>query len=367
MKIFLSILVALVLCSIDMGIPIHYFPYLIVLFIFLLRLPGFSLSFSHPMVRALGIIVISSTPWILGFDIESIKDAGLMFIGILCFLSRKRFSINLKLINFIMMATTLYSLRSGTLSLTYENYLNSDIGYESAMLSFVYPFFVVYWAKKNRYLMGANLLFILLAGKRIGILAALVGVAYVYIMDRREMTMKQVTFFKYILIAVNFAYLIVTFLLMSDFFNGFVSEQFGMSINQFTMGRYELYNTAVDEAELFVGHNWLTGIGTGNILPLIIGQGLHNDLLRLLLENGIVVFSLFIYLVYDIRYFKQWSIIIVQNVLWMTDNTLIYIPVIFAACLFVSIMNAEEKAEQSASIKRREPLAFNKSMINSVK
>lgn len=72
-----------------------------------------------------------------------------------------------------------------------------------------------------------------------------------------------------------------------------------MPINQFTMGRYELYNTAINRSNILEGANFIWGIGNGNVLPLLEGARLHNDVLKIFIENGLVVFVLFFVILYQ--------------------------------------------------------------------
>lgn len=140
---------------------------------------------------------------------------------------------------------------------------------------------------------------------------------------------------------MNIAYLLVTFLIISDFFSNFIDDITGMPINQFTMGRYELYNTAINRSNILEGANFIWGIGNGNVLPLLEGARLHNDVLKIFIENGLVVFVLFFVILYQKKWYFAWGFIFVQNVLFFTDNTLIYVPVIFATCLFIDLIKED--------------------------
>lgn len=338
-----TLLVALIFSAGELGIDIPYISYFLVLLLFFIRIPSLTLhNCWQPYTQSMLLLVVFSIPWVLLIDVDTMRDSGLILLGISCFLNAKPLSCNVKAINVIMLMATCYGIfKTGSLNLTAENYLHSDIGYESSMLSFIYPFFSIYWAiKKNKVWVLIDLAFGLVSGKRIAFLATLVGIIYVCFL-LRGISRRKIQILRLILISMNIAYLLVTFLIISDFFSNFIDDITGMPINQFTMGRYELYNTAINRSNILEGANFIWGIGNGNVLPLLEGARLHNDVLKIFIENGLVVFVLFFVILYQKKWYFAWSFIFVQNVLFFTDNTLIYVPVIFATCLFIDLIKED--------------------------
>lgn len=278
---------------------------------------------------------------------RTLLEAGLLLLGILCFTFRKAYQVNIKLINIIIGIVLLFNIiNRNHFDINYSNYINSDIGYEANMISFILPFFFYYWMRKKDFLFVLiDISLVLMSGKRIALLACFVG--FLYFILRRWL---EKSWFPYFMVGLNLFYLFVSFLLAYDYFDNLVFQWFDMSINQFTMGRFELYKIVFERIKIFDDYKWLYGIGLGNVEQYIkIGHTsiLHNDILRVFCEFGIVVFILFFYLIYKVQYTYQWGYILIWNILLMTDNTLIYVPVVFSIGLFIDTEFIDSKHHYS--------------------
>ena len=148
---------------------------------------------------------------------------------------------------------------------------------------------------------------------------------------------------RWLFLAANIAVLFIIISFTQGLYDNLIREITGLSAGHFTMGRNILYEPIVDkffEMNLF---EKLFGLGqafTYNLSISNIGDSPHNDLLVLLLDQGIIVFSLFFLWIYKV---KIVSPVIFINMLFITDNTLIYTFFIFVFFLLVNNLNTADE------------------------
>lgn len=357
MNKIITILIYIILIGVDLGLN-SYLLYIFVLILFFLG------DFSHlyyprnNLVTPFLILSLYALSQFWQMSQRTVLEIGLLILGVLCFTFRRPYRVNIKKLNVCVGIVLLlqFFMSSALVQVTYLNYLNSDIGYESSMLSFIIPFFFYYWLSRNdKLFILINMSLVLIAGKRIALLACFVGVFY-YLCKR----WLQRKWFPFIMISVNLLYLFFSFLLAEEFFDDLCFQWFGMSVNQLTMGRFELYRIVMDKVDIMDEYRYLYGIGLGNTENyLILGiNRLHNDVLKIFFEFGIIVFCIFFYYIYNQQKPNQWGYILIWNVLLMTDNTLTYVPVIFAIGILIdseskSIGTREKKNMNILRLRRK--------------
>ena len=140
----------------------------------------------------------------------------------------------------------------------------------------------------------------------------------------------------------------MSYLFVTGYFDDIIGEITGLSVNQVTMGRQGLYSGAMDVKSQNIVSIVMYGIGLGNISTFINSDGelLHNDVLRIFIENGLLVFSLFFLCLYKKLDLKEKGVIIVLNVLFLTDNTFFYPPVIFTLFLMLDLFDSNNMEDR---------------------
>ena len=332
-------IVFLILVGLNLGIH-SYIIYSFVILLFFIRFKYLTLVPRNSICVPFVLIILFSFTKIWQISTRTLFESVFLLLAIICFFGRKRFDVNIKRLN-TLIALALFAnlfLSRQSLHVDMNGFSHSDIGYESPIFSFILPFFLYYWLNRRKYffcLLNAPL--ILLSGKRIALIAVIVGLLFFFFQNRLRNLNRNLI--KAVILFANFSYLQITFLLSSGSFDYISYQLFDVSVSQFTMGRYELYAYIIEKVEIFSNFRWLYGIGLGNtekILNAFIEHSiLHNDILKLFLETGGVATFFFFYFLYNTKMFWQWGYLIIWNVILMTDNTLIYVPIVFALCLMI--------------------------------
>lgn len=342
-------LISFVVILTEIGMINTYFIYAIVAICGLCNL-----KVSHDydsIITAFILLTITSYIRIWQYNERMLYDITLTFIGFLPFINTKRVSVNIRLIN--LMAIFIYVIifypKIGvlTISVLYNAIFDSNLETESYMLAFIFPFFTLYWFSKKKWTwFSINLFFVIVSGKRISALGVLIPMIVVCLINLASQKKKQkiLIYFPYLAVILNGLYLFISFMIVSGLFDDFLFEYTGLSTNAFTMGRQMLYLSAFNAFDVNNVGDLL--FGESAFYELLANGRFHNDILVLFIENGIIIFCLFWY-----KYYKKCNLntlpyLICLNVLFMTDNTLIYVPVLFFACLFVRLARYENKYEK---------------------
>ena len=194
---------------------------------------------------------------------------------------------------------------------------------ESNIVAFICPILFLFYltAKKNKYKgrKYLNYVFNLLSIKRITI------VAMIFIIGFKKYVIK----YKNIAIVLTSILTLVLVYVVSDVSTrDSISAYLDISLGLLTMGRSTYYTYIIE------GTNWnilnvVFGYGIGhpqNTLEAALGSRflLHNDWLKLFMEQGVIGLLGFIYFIRRLD-----PVILVTMSIWMiTDNILVYFPVI---------------------------------------
>lgn len=346
-----SILVVLILASTDV-LSFNYLSYISIILLFFLRTNSFSLKCRAYPIYAFLLIISFSLFKVFQLTPDSFRDMGLMLLGILCFLNKKPLIYPIKPINLILACCFIFCFitKGENYGFSMATLIASDMGFESPMFSFVFPFFFYYWLGKNTSMTLLNFLIVFLAGKRISILAV-VFVCFYYI-SLKHSKISKITTSNMLYYFMNIAYILISYLFLSGYFDEVINELTGVSSNALTMGRQDLYADVFSPKLHNIKETLLFGIGVGNIVSYIGfgGDLLHNDVLRLLIENGILISILFFGLLYKGMDDRTKGFILIWNILFLTDNTLVYPQVIFAA--FFLMINYSTQIYQGSKLTR---------------
>jgi hypothetical protein len=194
---------------------------------------------------------------------------------------------------------------------------------ESNIIAFLCPILFLFYLtgnkNKNKLPVYVNYVFSLLSIKRITMIALLLIVGLKKYVIRHK---------KAIIVLVSLLTISMVIIVGNVSTRDRISDYLNISLGLLTMGRSTFYTYLIDGVNWNV-FNLIFGYGTGHpqkILETALGarQLLHNDWLKLLIEQGVIGFIGFIYLMRKLD-----PVILITLSIWMiTDNIIVYFPVI---------------------------------------
>lgn len=169
--------------------------------------------------------------------------------------------------------------------------------------------------------------------KRIAVLAVIVASTFILLGEKRARLILNPV----VMIAINCLLLLLVLLYGYGTFDYFITQWTGQSANEFGQGRKALLSLPAIEIFSHPEQFFLFGQGPGSTYILAnkaIGsyttaQRLHSDVLKIFYEYGLVFFSIFIGLMYSAKKFSTRIAFVFMNVIFLSDNTLIYAFMIF--------------------------------------
>jgi hypothetical protein len=200
--------------------------------------------------------------------------------------------------------------------------------------SFMFGMLAPFALMEKRYRLAILcVLMAVLSLKRIAVLSALVACFFVLLGEKRARLILNPP----VMIALNCILLLAVLMYGYGSFDFLILEFTGESSNEFGQGRKVLL--AFPAIEIFSHpENFVVfGQGPGSTYVLAnkafssftTAQRLHSDLLKIFYEYGFIIFCLFIGYMYSARRFSTRIAFLFMNVLFLTDNTLIYAFVLF--------------------------------------
>jgi hypothetical protein len=266
--------------------------------------------------------------WAVTFN--GLKDMFFIASYVIPFLVFQRQYINGKLIFLgvllVYVITVVFSWKGG-----FEfSLLDSKSTLESHSFAFVFGLFCVYFllTKQKLYLLLAVIMSILVL-KRI----SLIAIFLIFLISILPRGLKDKILSRWVLISANFAYLFFCVYISSPEFDNFSQTYFDVSSSYLTMGRSVLY----DEVFSSIGSSffsWIFGNGFGsayevlNFVSWVEKLHLHNDVLRIFYEFGVIVFVLFFVYFYSGSHSVR-LLGLYLNVVMLTDNIIVYTFVMF--------------------------------------
>lgn len=236
------------------------------------------------------------------------------------------------------------------------DFMDSKSSFEGNF-SFVFALLVPFAVASRQYLLAA-LCFALavLTLKRIAILAAIVATAMVLLGPKRGKLLLNPV----VMVALNVAVLVLNMAYTLGDLDWLIKYFTGQSANQFGMGRQSLQWYVVDGLVNSPWQSWL-GHGMGAVYEAAQrGFGaydkvnLHSDLLKLAYEIGYVFTLAAICLMYTARDYMLRVGFLFFNVMFFTDNTLIYF---FFTFFFFLIMRMQREGRIETASQQGEPRA----------
>ena len=323
---------------------LKYIPFFIGLFLLISRGSMLKLSMGNtPFIIPFFIIIASS--FVRPFQYNSIFLNSQIFIisALIVFLSTYKISFQIKLINLFVFFALLIdiSIKKGlNLDFSFSALIRSETSnLESNLTAFLFGLFFIYWlTKKNNIWAILNLSLIIISFKRIVVVAVIICLLSNVLSIKFKQTIFRPVFF----IIVNILFVFFTYYISTDHFQQIVFEIFGLQSGHFTEGRSTFVSLVMPE--LFnKPMAFITGIGQDN-LRLILSSKLgcdqyfHNDVFKILVEHGLIIFVIFFYFFYKIN-IKFILFPIFLNICMTTDNVLIYTPVLICYLILVYTLN----------------------------
>ncbi|MBR8537379.1 O-antigen ligase family protein [Carboxylicivirga sediminis] len=208
-------------------------------------------------------------------------------------------------------------------------------------ISFVFGFIALYYFfKREKLLFLLSLIGILLTLKRI-VLLSLFVVIICYLLPKG---LKKIVLNKYLIISLNALVVLFSIFLAQGYWDEMIWNYFGISPEFLTMGRTRIYDTVLRVIDFNDLKIWMLGTGQGNTTNILFASGtedlLHNDILKLFLEHGIIIWGLFMFFLYKFSKGLQVYVTLFYNILLLTDNILIY-PICYFLYLLIYLSFSE--------------------------
>jgi hypothetical protein len=192
--------------------------------------------------------------------------------------------------------------------------------------------------------------------KRIALLGALIAAIFVLLGEKRGRTLLNPP----LMVLLNSLAVVALLLYGSGALDRLIVHITGMSANQFGMGRETILsvpaNAIIYHPHRFIAYGQGPGAGYEHLVNLkgAAKVNLHSDLVKIIYEYGYLVFCGVIWLMYSCRDYKVRVLFLYINVLFFTDNTLIYSFFIF---LFVALARfIQEKGSEKYTYIHTSPL-----------
>lgn len=243
--------------------------------------------------------------------------------------------LNWKFISLIYICGFLIAIAGNIIKidLSLESFFTSETSAtETNQHPFVFGLLTLLFLYKKKYFWFLiNLLFVFLSFKRIVFIGLIFTIPFLLLEQHRP------NFFRgkrWLFVMGNILSLLLLFMFSNGVFNNTIRSFTGISAGHFTQGRNSLYQIIVEKWQTSDLIAKLFGHGTGQTFHWTfdaIEQAPHNDLLVILGDYGLVVFLIFFILIYRNKILFP---IFFTNILFLSDNTLVYVFYLF---LLISI------------------------------
>lgn len=216
----------------------------------------------------------------------------------------------------------------------------------ASSFSFVFGVFAI-WATHERKWQNVlfALLFTVLAAKRIAIIGALICIVMQLLPSALIVRLLR----PMQMLAINIVIIMMLLAYGSGELNYILLTLTGKSANAIGLGRQVLYSAVVAEYFKDPLQFLLVGAGPGQTYDILKGgvnwhtkENLHSDLLKIVTEYGAIVFTVFFWVLYSSRKAIVLIFALYANILFLTDNTLIY-PFFIYFLIYIAMCISEKE------------------------
>lgn len=206
-------------------------------------------------------------------------------------------------------------------------------------------FFIYYLDKNDKMKTLLALVFFLLCFKRISFLAVIIGYGSYFIFFKLlKFDFNKKVIIRYIVL-LNLFLITNMYLFINGFYSYLIKQYTGISVNHFTQGRFRIYNDAIN----YFSDKIVLGSSLG-ITNIYLSEKfkdiafLHSDLLKLILEIGIILFIFWLvsFMVINLNTKKSIPIIIYINILFISDNVFIYFDTLLVLYIILKAYQTHE-------------------------
>lgn len=242
----------------------------------------------------------------------------------------------------------------------YYSFMDSSSAFEHHTYAFVFGVFAAYFiSTKNSRMLLICLIFCALSLKRVSILALMIVYA---------LSILPKGYLKYLLkpwrmVIINLLSIFVTYFVTTSIFNDLCIEYFDRSASFITMGRNVLYGSMFGEFFL-QPHTFLIGVGLGETYTLASESiefstkvNIHNDITKIFVESGILIFILFFYYLYKVNS-NQLLMVVYLNIVFFTDNVTTYVLVMYVFFYLMQTLQSKTLNTKPASYPNSAPTAI---------
>jgi hypothetical protein len=238
----------------------------------------------------------------------------------------------------------------GNLVSSFAEALKTSTFPTESWLAFPFGIFTIFFIleKETKYSILSSFIF-LLCFKRITILGVFVSlVLFWFFYKRKKIGFSKNRTFLYF-ISLNITLLVILFNFINGNLSDLILKYTGLSANHFTQGRFRIYN---DTLSYFSQHRLLgNGLGSTHIFLKSNFNNihfLHSDILKLIVEFGIIPFSIWMLYFFRINILNKKSIplLIFLNILFLSDNVFIYFDTLFLFYLVMSKYYIDQYSEE---------------------
>ena len=226
------------------------------------------------------------------------------------------------------------------------DFLNSISSFEGNF-AFIFGLLTVYAAVTRQWkLLFLSFLASVFTLKRVSLLAEVVCIVLALLPNHQIKRLLNPG----LMVVFNLLFVAIILLYASHVFDNVIVQMTGQSANQFGLGRQELYDPIAKSLESNPIKFAILGQGPGTAYdlislnnPILGHSNLHSDLLKILYEYGFIVFGLFILFGYSSRHASLRIMFLYANIIFISDNVLIYHFFLFFFCIFGLVLENSEK------------------------
>lgn len=331
-----TILIALIPFLVDFpGIP-AWSTYPVVILFATLTIKRAEIDYNNVFAVAMLLLVVTGLFRIEQYNINLFKDLGLMAIGISPFVLKNEFKVEARSLNVLILIGFVISIYRSIFNFTFSlhNFINSTFGIERGASTYVLGLFSIYWMmNKNLKWSIINFCFMFLGGKRIAM--ASIGICLLAAVYFRSKEDEAKLLWKIVLAFGVLAWLKLSDLYVKGEFNKQILEYTEKSADAFFMGRQHLWTAAYS---IMPDPNYW-GVGPGGTIDIcksLVGiPRIHNDFLKIYIENGLIIGVAWLYILLRKLKARQIPTLLFIFALFTTSNTMIYVYMLFMFCMFL--------------------------------
>jgi hypothetical protein len=276
------------------------------------------------------MIILMNIIQVFNFSKYAIFETIFLLVSILPFITKAKIQFNPKLIFYL--TSLAFLIKNGLeigITISWESFLKSETSMtESNIFPFIFGFFAIFFLKNGeKKLFILSFLLTILTFKRIVFLSLVISL-FIYLtrLDRSRIL-------PYIFVLGNFLWILISYFVTTDLFYDISMEISNLPPAHLTQGRSTVYAFLFDNFKQNPVINSFFGAGATQTRIILerLDAGIdliHNDSLKIFIDYGIPVFILFFFkLIKNNKGAVIFSVFL--NILFFTDNTLIYAPVLF--------------------------------------